>query len=506
MERRIIVFAPTGQDAPITERLFNEANIAVVVCDAENNLADLLMAGAAALLIVEEALTPPVQNTLQRYLAKQEHWSDLPVLLLTKRGANSMDVQKAIERLGNVTLLERPVRTTALISSAKSALRARARQYQARTLDKRKDEFLATLAHELRNPLSPILNATHIFERQHPSDQTTRMVAMVRRQIDHLTRLIDDLMDVARITSGKLKLQISPTSVGKIVTQALEIASGTVVQRKHELEVTVSDSDSSTPMTADHVRLVQILANVLVNAAKFTPVGGKIVLSTEVDSKSATFRVKDTGRGLSPEEIDKIFEMFSQSRAVGEPSTGLGMGLHLARVFSKMHAGSIEAFSDGKGKGSEFVIKVPLNYQGKEALRLQDNASERTSTSNRRVLVVDDNRDATDTLSTILASAGMTTFSAYDGSTAVEMERSKLPHIVIMDIGMKPMNGYEAVKLMRARAPAENGHRPTIVALTGWGQFTDQALAKEAGFDHHFVKPVDVKTLLDFIASSSKPA
>ncbi len=493
MERRLLVFLPTGRDAVLTEQLLAQNGVAVVVCQSAGELAAKLEEGVGAVLLSEEALGT-CGELLRRFVEAQEAWSDLPVLLLTRSGMESRETQRAVERLGNVTLLERPVRTIALVSFVKSALRARARQHEVRALDQRKDQFLATLAHELRNPLAPILNATNIFGRLHPSGQTTWLVDMVQRQVNHLTRLIDDLMDVARINNGKIQLQTTSTSAQRIVHHAMEIAGATLRERRHKVVVHVPPED--VPMVVDHVRLVQCLANIVVNAAKFTPPGGDISVTAEMRGTEMVFAVKDSGHGLSPKALASVFGMFAQERAVGEPSTGLGIGLHLAKAFVELHAGRISAHSGGLGQGSEFVISVPLHSaEASTSLReMPVMAQPATAALQCRVLVVDDNEDAANSLAELLAIEGIAATVAYDGLAAVRFASEQRPDAVLMDIGMPELNGYEAARAIRAHF---QGAGPKLIAMTGWGQDADRERARDAGFDFHFVKPLSVRRLLD---------
>lgn len=495
MDHPLLVVLPTGRDTVLTEQMLTANGIPVAVCHSQADMAARLEAGVGALLLSEEAISL-CGETLQQYIATQEAWSDLPVLLLTRSGMDSREAQRAVEHMGNVTLLERPVRTMALVSFVKSALRARARQYEVQALDQRKDQFLATLAHELRNPLAPIINATSIFERLHPSEQTTRLVSMVQRQVSHLTRLIDDLMDVARINNGKLQLQTSATTAQRIVTHAMEIADATLRERLHRVLVTVPSEELA--LVADHVRLVQSLANIVVNAAKFTPTGGNITVTAEVRGTELAFAVKDNGQGLSPKALASVFGMFAQERAVGEPSTGLGIGLHLAKAFVEMHAGRVTAHSDGKGHGSEFVVIVPLQA-AKTTVSLHRNATaieHATAASRCRVLVVDDNEDAANSFAELLAIEGIAVSIAHDGRAAVRFATEHRHDAVLMDIGMPDMNGYEAARAIRAHFA---GAGPKLIAMTGWGQYADQERAREAGFDFHFVKPLSVQSFIDCI-------
>ena len=490
MNNSVVIYVPKGHDATLAERLFASTSIPVKSCSTSTELDAALTGGIGVLLLAEEMITQSLATLLTHHVTAQPAWSDLPILLLTKRGADSLEAQRAMEFLGNVSVIERPVRSMALISAVRSALRGRDRQYQMRALSERKDQFLATLAHELRNPLAPIVNATAVFERLYPTERTQKLVSMVSRQVNHLTRLIDDLMDVARITSGKLELHPSTTTAQLIVDNAVEIASGAINARGHKLTVTCLAEPVA--VHADHVRLVQMLANVLVNAAKFTPESGQIGLRVATDGNQLVIAVTDNGMGLDSTSLASIFEMFSQQRSVGEPSNGLGIGLHLAKVFAEMHGGSIVARSEGRGQGSEFVLTLPV-IETPVAVTTGAPAGTRPSLDDKLFLVVDDNQDAADSMQEALRLHGVNVMVAYDGATAIEMVKSKRPDVVVMDIGMPLMNGYEAARHIRCLSAAP----PRLIALTGWGQNSDKLMAAEAGFEMHFVKPVDVETLLD---------
>ncbi|MFL6694778.1 MAG: ATP-binding protein [Ramlibacter sp.] len=248
---------------------------------------------------------------------------------------------------------------------------------------------------------------------------------------------------------------------------------------------------------ADHVRLVQAIANLLVNAAKFTPPSGEVTLLVRKEDDQAAFIVRDTGSGLAPGDLERIFEMFEQTRTVGEPTGGLGLGLHLTRAFAQMHGGTVSASSGGAGRGSEFVLRVPVATVEAPAVAGDSSADGAAAASSRKVLVVDDNVDAATTLEALLSLHGMNVSVAHDGAAAVTKVESELPDAVVMDIGMPVMNGYEAARRIRTRLP---GKRPMLIALTGWGQYADKARAAEAGFDVHFVKPLRIDDLLGCLA------
>ncbi len=496
MERRIVICAPTGQDGPLTSRVFDSVGIACVVCRNIGELMEQLSQGAGAILLAEEVFGGAGMRSLADYVVSQPTWSDIPILVLTRSGADSVDAQRAVEHLGNVTLLERPVRTIALITATRSAIRARERQYQVRDADQRKDEFLATLAHELRNPLAPIRTSMGILRHLHPdSGPVTQLRNVVDRQVTHLTRLVDDLLDVARITSGKVVLKKGHIALQSVIHHAVEISSSIMESKKHTLQI--EEPEVSHMLDADHARLVQSVANLLVNAAKFTPSPGKILLSTEVEGDTVIFRVRDNGIGLEPTSLTRIFDLFAQNPVPGEAPTGLGIGLSLARQFAEMHGGSIRVTSDGLGKGSEFVLILPVVLR--DAVQLP---AAHTVTvpcvgvprkDSRNILVVDDNVDAADTLEALLGMDGFNVTTVYDGVAAVAQANNARPDVVVMDIGMPGIDGYDAARLIRQQP---GGDKILLIALTGWGQMADKQRAGQAGFDHHLVKPVDYEMLM----------
>jgi signal transduction histidine kinase/CheY-like chemotaxis protein len=493
MERRLVICAPTGQDAALTSRVMESVGIGSIVCKTANELVEQLGRGVGALLLTEEVLAGVAMRPLAEYVASQPTWSDIPILLMTHSGADSADVRLAVEHLGNVTLLERPVRTIALIAATRSAIRARERQYQVRDADQRKDEFLATLAHELRNPLAPIRTSMGILQHLHPDeDSVTQVRNVVNRQVIHLTRLVDDLLDVARITSGKVVLKKGAISLASVVNHAVEISGSTMDSKKHHLSVEMPEGEHM--LDADHARLVQSVANLLVNAAKFTPASGKIVLGVRVQGPLVTFSVKDNGIGLEPESLTRIFDLFAQTPVPGEAPAGLGIGLSLAKQFAEMHGGTLSAISEGLGQGSEFVLVLPVVLEGMAPSPARDiaPATKKESIKMKKILVVDDNVDAADTLEALLGMDGYDVTTVYDGIAAVEAAKTALPDIVVMDIGMPGMDGYDAARMIRQQP---GGEKMLLIALTGWGQTTDKSRASAAGFDHHLVKPVDYDML-----------
>lgn len=493
METRILIFAPTGQDAPLAAKVLGLAAIDSQVCATLEQLEQELARGAGAVLTVEEALAPGGLKLLQSCVARQPDWSDLPIILLTHSGADSPMVRQAVVGLGNLSLLERPVRTLTLITALHATLRARNKQYQMREAAQRKDEFLASLGHELRNPLAPIRTSVALMAHLYPdAAPVARIRDMVERQVRLLTRLVDDLLDVARITSGKITLQRQLVSLASVMSHVSELCQQAAAAKR--IHIAWQLPPHEIMLNIDYARVVQICANILSNAVKFTPQGGHVVVRAGIDNDGLLITIRDDGIGMEADTIPRIFRMFEQGKTVnGQFSSGLGIGLSLARQFAEMHDGTVDAESEGAGKGTQFVIRLPvLDNEGKrDAVPLAQQAS--TDGRRMQVLVVDDNADAADSLSALLELEGFDVRTAYDGLAAIAAVAQQAPDMIIMDLGMPGMDGYETARAIRQQAGAE---RILMLALTGWGQSDARRRTLEAGFDHHLVKPVELEQIV----------
>jgi signal transduction histidine kinase/CheY-like chemotaxis protein len=503
MEQRILIYTPTGQDGPLTAKVLAAAGIVTQICGSATELARQLELGAGGVVTVEEVLSTGGFKVLAGHVSRQASWSDLPIILLTHHGSDSLAVRQAVAGLGNVTLLERPVRTLTLITSVHAILRARARQYLVRETDRRKDEFLASLGHELRNPLAPIKTSVALLDHLHPdSAPVARIRGVVERQVTHLTRLVDDLLDVARITSGKIELRRGDVSFGAVIGHAGELCAQPAAAKNIAISFDLPQPD---PMLhADYARVVQIFANILSNAVKFTPAGGRIAVRARTEGGWLHVSIKDSGIGLEAEAIARIFIMFEQSKTIsGQISSGLGIGLSLSRRFAEMHGGRVDARSDGPGLGSEFLVDLPLAHQSHAApvAAVEAPAAPATASKNRgSVLIVDDNRDAADSLAALFEMESYDVDVAYDGYAALAALDQRLPRLIVMDLGMPGLDGYEAARLIRQRPEARG---TLLVALTGWGQSDARRRTLDAGFDHHLIKPVDFQALLDLATGLS---
>jgi signal transduction histidine kinase/ActR/RegA family two-component response regulator len=436
---------------------------------------------------------------LREMLARQPRWSDLPVLLLTRAGANSDTVLDAIAYLGNVTLMERPLRVAALVSTVRAALRARSRQYQieshlgelerARAAEsedaKRKDEFLAMLAHELRNPLAPIGNALQVLELSDEDPQRRRQLRrMMQRQVEHLVRLVDDLLEASRLSQGKIQLERSLQDLRGILRESLDM--GRLEQAPGSAAIEAHIADEPMPVHADPVRLGQVFANLLNNARKYGSENGTIVVDARIEGGWAVVRMKDDGIGIPPELLPHVFELFTQGRReVHRLHDGLGIGLALVRGLVEMHGGRVDAHSAGRGQGAEFIVRIPL---AQAAAGVADIAAAAPAGERRlRILVVDDNEDAAHSLSLLLQAMGHDLRVAHGGEEGLALAANFLPEIALLDIGMPGMDGYAVARELRSN-PLHDGM--LIAAVTGWGQARDRERADAAGFDMHFRKPI----------------
>jgi PAS domain S-box-containing protein len=353
--------------------------------------------------------------------------------------------------------------------------------------DRRKDEFLAMLAHELRNPLTPIRNAAQILKRSY-SDETRLAWCsdVIDRQVDHLVRLVDDLLDVSRINRGKIELRKEPLAISTIVQRAVETSQPLIESHRHAF--TVRLPHEPTVVEGDLVRLSQAVSNLLNNAAKYTDEGGFIGLTVESTSDEVFIRVRDNGRGIEPSALPNLFQLFYQvDRTLDRSEGGLGIGLSLVKNLVTMHGGEVWASSEGRGQGSEFVIRLP-NPLPASAARVLHPAGSKTSAASLRILVVDDNLDAVHSLSLLLSSEGHSVTQAYDGHTAFAAALAELPQVVLLDIGLPGMDGYTVAEALRQHS-ALNGTR--LIALSGYGRRMDYERAKTAGFNAYLTKPVD---------------
>ncbi len=505
-DERVLLIAPTRLDGEMTCSLLSEAGIACDLCAGPNEACREIESGCGCFLLTEETILDEDYHRLVDTLRCQPPWSDLPVIVLARGGADSPTAAQAIATLGNVIVLEQPVRVSTLVSALNMALRARRRQYQIREhLDglkedaRRKDEFLAMLAHELRNPLASVNSAVHLLRRPDGADHLDWSGDVLERQVRHLSRLIDDLLDISRITRGMIELRREILDARPILGHSVDAIRPLVQERGHELAVSLGPGPLW--IEADPARLEQVVVNLLTNSAKYTESGGHVRLSAGCEGGQVVIKVKDDGVGIPPDQLPRMFELFAQGdRSLARSEGGLGIGLTLVKSLVEMHGGSIEASSGGPGQGSEFVVRLPAAQAPPRA----EPPSSRppASAEGLRILVVDDNVDTVQGMAKLLGLLGHEVRVAHTGPEGVEAARKHRPEVVLLDIGLPGMDGYQVAGALRR---ADSSRDALIIGVSGYGQDQDRRRSQEAGFDHHLIKPVDFDLLLTLL-TRAEPA
>jgi len=370
-----------------------------------------------------------------------------------------------------------------------------------RDSDRRKDEFLAMLSHELRNPLATIRNSVQLLRMDPGHAMQRKVLGPLERQVATLTRLVDDLMDVSRVTMGRVQLQRSDVPVNRVLRDAADTVRREMHDRKHSFKLDLPDSDLM--INADAVRLEQVIVNLLTNAAKYTPDGGTIQLAAERDGDDAVLRVRDSGIGIEPELLPHVFALFSQGSTTLDRATGgLGIGLALVKYLVEMHGGSVTARSNGPGTGSEFIVRLPALPSGAPAVEFGQapppGMGADAAEDSLRVLVVDDNRDSADLQATLLHHNGYKVKTAYDGTDALQIALRFRPDAILLDIGLPEIDGYEVAYRVRQQDALKD---VVLIAMTGYGQPEDRQRSEAVGFDHHLVKPAEFSELQAILAS-----
>lgn len=634
-EDRLLLLVPTSRDAQLSEQILGRAGVTCTTCPGLEQLSAELDRDVAALLIAEEIYAVDHSGLLAAWLARQEPWSDLPIILLARPGSDSETLTRAVEQLSNVTVIDRPTRIATLVSVVRSAIRARRRQYQlrehlvlrertetqlretveeVRTLldtlpigvvmtsdtetshitgnarahallrvrtgekfdgrvrvfdgdtevpferhpltraargenvvaehvdlriddsvihamvwatplrnlrgeprgalaaildlteqrraelalresDRRKDEFLAILAHELRNPLAPVRTALDILKRETQPGTRQNLHEIIERQVETMVRLVNDLLDVSRIARGTTDLDEQIVDLRQIVRSAIEISQPLIAAGRHRLSTQLPPDP--VRMRADPLRLAQVFANLLNNAAKYTPVAGEIAIRVDIADRQARIVIEDDGIGIAKEMLTEVFDMFRQIREGGQkPSSGLGIGLTLVKRLVEQHQGSVVAESDGIGCGSRFIVHLPLTpIDGSSKTFPQSESA--FSLRGLRVLVADDNEDAAAVLRQLIQMLGGVCGVVNDGEEVLDALRADKPSVAILDIGMPHLDGYTVARRIRALPEFDD---VVLVALTGWGQDEDKRRSREAGFDFHLVKPAAYDALKAVLA------
>ena len=462
-------------------------------------------------MLASMGLALVLSTALQRVIARPlEAIADVARKIVSQRDYSLRARKTSRDEIGVVvdafnSMLDEVQSRTRDLELSNAALRESEHLYRAigesmRDADRRKDEFLATLAHELRNPLAPIRYAVKLLDApgiEPPQRQWAHEI--VGRQVQRMALLLDDLLDVSRITRGRLELKKEYVELASLVTSAVETARPLIESKRHQLEILLPAQ--GIQLDADPLRLSQALSNLLTNAAKYTDAGGNITLAAHLEPEQLTLAVRDTGIGLSAATIPKVFEMFAQiNSAVDRTEGGLGIGLALVKGLIALHGGTVEASSPGPGLGSEFIIRLPraMVVSRPDAGSMAAPRTVEPAAHHYRVLLADDNREAADTMSLILKLLGYQVSVAHSGLEALEVASHAAPQIVILDIGMPDMTGYEVARRLR-QMPW--GRAALFIAITGWGQENDKEQAAAAGFDYHLTKPADPDRVAEILAA-----
>jgi signal transduction histidine kinase/ActR/RegA family two-component response regulator len=494
----VLVLAWRRRDAELTVELLARERVAATVCENATALCASMEAGAGVVIVAEEALTLDAVARIEHCLARQPPWSDFPFVVFTgSRTLGGIDDERW-SRLGNVALLERPVRVRAMLAAVRAALRARRRQYDARRAIEARDQFLAMLGHELRNPLAAVRLAASLLAENDPQ-HAARHRSIIDRQTQHLARLIDDLLDIARVTYGKVSLRPEPLFLDALLQGCCHSLDQAFRDRGISLTLSLQPN---LPVRGDRVRLEQVFSNLLQNAIKYTPTGGSVEVSARSKRSSVVVVIRDTGVGLDAEVLSRIFDLFAQvDRSLDRAQGGLGIGLTLVRSLVQLHGGTVHAKSEGLGRGAEFQVELPVAQD----TQVREETAQRPSSPVEfpaRVVLVEDGEDIRDLLKELLEMEGHAVFTASDGPTGIERILAIDPDIAFIDIGLPDLDGYEVARQVRA-----NGSRTRLVALTGYGQKDDRLHARRVGFDRHLTKPVsltDIQSAMGGLARRSE--
>lgn len=492
----VFILAP-GRDGELSCRVLGAQGRRCHRCRDAAELQRVLDDEAGALLVAEEALTRPLTLWLREHARVQPAWSDLPVIVVAQERGRPLD-PGALAALGNVTLLTRPMAVADLASAVASALRARHRQFQVRQLlaqqreeARRKDDFLAMLAHELRNPLSPVRYAAQALRSVSPVPRAQQLVDVIERQVAHMGRIITQLLDVSRLTRGTIALEREQVDLRDLARRCVEAREESAKARQVALRLR---ADHPAWLRGDETRLDQVIENLLDNAIKFSPPGSLVTVDLRVEPGWARLEVRDQGDGIAAEDLPYVFQPFVQAdKSLDRARGGLGLGLAMVKGLVELHGGRVEVHSQ-VGGGSCFRLWLPLAAPpaAQPAQRPADEAGD-ASQRPLRVLVAEDNEDAADTLRTLLELSGHEVFLAHTGPDAVAAARAQVPDVLLCDIGLPGMSGYEVARTLRDE-PSLSGLR--MIAITGYGTAQDREAATGAGFDRHFAKPVDPTMVL----------
>jgi signal transduction histidine kinase/ActR/RegA family two-component response regulator len=535
-DQRILILAPTGRDGELAARFLREDGIRAEVCDRIEGLCRELLDGAGLVFLTGEALTPEAMQCLVEALAEQPTWSDIPLVVLTIGGGEkpgNAEALSALSETGNVTLIERPVRVMTLMSTIRSGLRARQHQYEVRdylSAERRakeeleesrrrlsaalaaaedasrlKDEFLATVSHELRTPLTAVLGWSRLLRGGQLDEQAAaHALEIIERNARSQNQLIEDLLDVSRIITGKLRLDVRPVESASFIEAAIEAVSPAAEAKDIRLQKVMDTGLSS--VAGDPARLQQVVWNLLSNAIKFTPKGGSVMVRLERVDSHVEISVTDSGDGIREEFLPYVFDRFRQADGTTtRQHGGLGLGLAIVRQLVEMHGGTVGAESGGEAKGATFTVKLPLlpvhqrePVEQRTSPKAADNhhpAEHPDKLNGLRVLVVDDEIDTLELIKVSLGQCGALVTTARSSTEALGLLERTPPDLIISDIGMPGEDGFEFIRKVR-ELPPERGGRTPAVALTAYARAEDRLRVLRSGFQMHLAKPVELAELL----------
>jgi signal transduction histidine kinase/ActR/RegA family two-component response regulator len=531
---RVLLLAPTGRDAPLITEVLAQSGVPAEACDRMEELCHRLADGAGAAFITEEALTPAALRCLVEALKEQPAWSDFPLVVLTGSSSSGVAenpaVLKALGDVGNVTFIERPTRIIMLVSALQSALRARRRQYEVREhlveqkraegererllaeaeeANRIKDEFLTTMSHELRTPMTAILGWARLLRTNNFGEEdTVRALETVERNARAQTKLIDDLLDISRIITGKLRLDVRLVDLSSIIETAVEATRPTAEAKSIRIQTLIDPK--AGPISGDTDRLQQVIWNLLTNAIKFTPGGGRVQVRLERVESHVEITVSDTGKGISAEFLPHVFDRFRQADGTTtRVHGGLGLGLSIVRQLVELHGGTVHAESEGEGHGATFVVQLPQlpTRRKNERARRHPTAGggieveHAPSLHGLRILVVDDETDTRDLLRAVLEGCGAEVILTASVEAALAAFAEAKPDVVISDIGMPEEDGYSLIGKLRALETGQG--RVPAIALTAYARVEDRVRALNAGFQVHVPKPIEPVELVAVVASLS---
>jgi len=493
---RVLILVGGERDGALTRRLLERDGLSAFLCHGVEQLCTEIEAGAGAALLAEEALTKTAVECVRQSLDHQAVWSDLPIVVFSSAGEpRARLLVETIHQLGNVTFLDRPVQVRSMLASVHAAIRSRRRQYETRRAIESRDSFLAMLGHELRNPLAAIRLAIEVLEKREGAADGQREHQIIGRQSRHLSRIVDELLDVARVTHGKIVLKPERLNLADSVRGAYDLIEPNA--REHLASFVLTVDDDPIYVDGDPQRLEQVFTNLFTNAIKYTPQGGSATVHVRAEADRAIVSVTDTGIGLAPEMRERVFEIFTQAeRSLDRSQGGIGLGLSLVRGVVLLHGGEVHAESEGLGKGSSFVVTLPRSVATAAHTNGNGASPAFAHSTRKRVVVVEDSEDIRELLVELLESFGHEVKCADAGPAGLETILATTPDVAFVDIGLPEMDGFEVARRVRAAASTVR-----LVAMTGYGQLEDRQKAAAAGFDDHLTKPVGGDAIVRAIAA-----